>query len=69
MAAPAAPVSKPWTPAAAPAPAPGPRPFGGGAPPKPTGVGAKRGRVGEAVVSNPGTGRIPVCSSCGTPIR
>ncbi|XP_070183738.1 LIM domain-binding protein 3-like isoform X1 [Littorina saxatilis] len=68
--APAAPASKPWTPAGPPAGPPGgPRPFGGGAAPKPTGVGAKRGRVGEAVVSNPGTGRIPVCSGCGTPIR
>lgn len=74
--APAAPAAKTWTPSApahAPAPAAGgPRLFGvgGGAPPKPTGVGAKRGRVGEAV-TNPGggTGRIPVCSGCGCPIR
>ncbi|KAK7507203.1 hypothetical protein BaRGS_00001138 [Batillaria attramentaria] len=69
---PAAPAAKPWTPAAAPPPPPagGPRPFGN-APPKPTGAGARRGRLGDAVVSNPGgtPGRIPVCSSCGSPIR
>lgn len=66
----AAPAAKPWTPAA-PAPS-GPRPFDSGVAPKPTGVGAKRGRLGDAVVSNPVAGsqnRIPVCSSCGSPIR
>ncbi|XP_076444016.1 PDZ and LIM domain protein 5-like isoform X3 [Babylonia areolata] len=68
---PAASVAKAWAPSA-PAPATvGTGPFGSGAALKPTGVGAKRGRVGEAV-TNPGTGgtgRIPVCSGCGCPIR
>ncbi|KAL8579422.1 hypothetical protein ACOMHN_026787 [Nucella lapillus] len=76
--APAAPVAKTWTPSSAPPPAPAsgaPRLFGrigggGGSTPKPTGMGAKRGRVGEAV-TNPGggPGRIPVCSGCSGPIR
>lgn len=65
-----APASKPFTPSVAP---PAPRPQAPkGAPPKPTGVGAHRGKLGDAVVKTGGGGdreRIPVCASCGSPIR
>ncbi|GAB1607273.1 PDZ and LIM domain protein Zasp-like isoform X2 [Argonauta hians] len=52
----------------APAPAPAkPR----AAPPKPTGQGATKGKKGDAVykTAEQGSGRIPVCAACGTPIR
>lgn len=60
----AAPVS-PVAPAAPAAPPPART----GAPPKPTGVGAIRGKIGDAVVKKNETGLVPVCASCGTPIR
>ena len=62
-----APSAKPFTPHVAPAP-PGPKQA-----PKPTGVGAVRGKIGDAVMrtggSQGGPERVPVCASCGTAIR
>lgn len=64
---------KPFSPPVQPSPpAPGgPR---GGAPPKPTGVGAVRAKKGEASMfksgdAAPGGNRIPTCNSCGMNIR
>ncbi|XP_052764168.1 PDZ and LIM domain protein Zasp-like isoform X2 [Mya arenaria] len=58
----------PFTPAAAP---PASRPQAPKAPPsKPTGVGAMRGKIGDAVVkTGADAGRVPICHSCGGPIR
>ena len=68
-----APASKPFVPKTSP---PAPTAPGGpkGAPPKPTGVGAVKGKRGDATMfksgdSAPGGARIPVCASCGGPIR
>ncbi|XP_060598497.1 PDZ and LIM domain protein 7-like isoform X2 [Ruditapes philippinarum] len=63
-----APPAKPFTPSVAPPPQAPPAPRGG-APPKPTGVGAVRGKLGDAVVKTGDGGRVPVCASCGAPIR
>uniref|UniRef100_A0A0B7ACP1 PDZ and LIM domain protein Zasp n=1 Tax=Arion vulgaris TaxID=1028688 RepID=A0A0B7ACP1_9EUPU len=67
--APAA-IAKPWAPApASNTPA---YPFGASAPPVPTGVGATRGKKGDAAMNPaplPAAGRIPVCSGCNIPIR
>ncbi|XP_053382881.1 PDZ and LIM domain protein Zasp-like [Mercenaria mercenaria] len=60
-----APPAKPFTPNVAPPPPQAPR----GAPPKPTGVGAVRGKLGDAVVKTGDGGRVPICASCGSPIR
>ncbi|XP_052264867.1 PDZ and LIM domain protein 7-like isoform X2 [Dreissena polymorpha] len=68
-AAPAAPVSKPFTPAMAPKTAPSQPAHSTAAPPKPTGMGAIRGRMGDAVIKTGDAGRVPVCASCGGPIR
>ena len=65
---------KPFSPTIQPSPpAPG-GPHGGGAPPKPTGVGAVRAKRGEAAMfqsgdSAPGGNRVPTCNSCGMNIR
>ncbi|KAL3875725.1 hypothetical protein ACJMK2_033648 [Sinanodonta woodiana] len=81
------PATKPgvWTPSGQPGQASGAKPFtpsirpppplssGPISPPsKPTGVGAVRGKIGDAVMRSgdvPAGGRIPVCASCGSPIR
>lgn len=63
-----APPAKPFTPSVAPPPQ-APQAPRGGAPPKPTGVGAVRGKLGDAVVKTGDGGRVPVCASCGAPIR
>lgn len=63
-----APPAKPFTPSVAPPPQAPPAPRGG-APPKPTGVGAVRGKLGDAVVKTGDGGRVPICASCGAPIR
>lgn len=60
-----APAAKPFTPSVAPPPPQAPR----AAPPKPTGVGAVRGKLGDAVVKTGDGGRVPICASCGAPIR
>lgn len=66
--APSAPAPRPFNPPSNPAPPPAasmPR-----APPaKPSGVGAVRGKIGDAVVKKNETGLVPVCASCGSPIR
>ena len=63
-----APAGKPFSPHVTPAP-PAPK----GPLPKPTGVGAVRGKIGDAVMRTGGTPggpeRVPVCHSCGTAIR
>ena len=63
-----APAAKPFSPHVTPAP-PAPK----GPLPKPTGVGAVRGKIGDAVMRTGGTPggpeRVPVCHSCGTAIR
>ncbi|KAK3091767.1 hypothetical protein FSP39_022472 [Pinctada imbricata] len=67
-----APVAKPFSPTVQPAP---PAPGGPkGAPPKPTGIGAVKGKRGDATMfksgdAAPGGARIPICASCGGPIR
>lgn len=70
-----APVAKPFTPTAPP-PAPAPAAPGApkGAPPVPSGVGATRGKRGDATVFKSGEkygggSKIPVCASCGSAIR
>ncbi|XP_050393652.1 PDZ and LIM domain protein Zasp isoform X4 [Patella vulgata] len=71
---PSAPVAKTWTPSAAPPMAPSaPRALAPRVPPpKPSGVGAIRGRIGDASMQNQGSGMIPktaLCASCGNTIR
>jgi len=67
------PAGKPFVPTVQP-PAPaapgGPR----AAPPKPSGVGAVRGKKGDVAMfkagdAAPGGTRVPICNSCGTNIR
>ncbi|BFZ02941.1 hypothetical protein BsWGS_05980 [Bradybaena similaris] len=72
--APAAPAAKPWAPPPAPTLVSNqtPRPFGSGAAPIPTGVGATRGKKGDAAMNPamlPAAGRIPVCAGCNMPVR
>lgn len=66
-----APAAKPFTPHVTPAPPAPPAPKQ--PPTKPTGVGAVRGKIGDAVMRSGGTpggpDRVPVCASCGTAIR
>jgi hypothetical protein len=67
---PVAPVAKAWAPP--PAPAPKAPAFGSTKAPVPTGVGATRGKKGDAAMNPatlPAVGRIPVCSGCNLPIR
>ncbi|KAK6170640.1 hypothetical protein SNE40_018989 [Patella caerulea] len=71
---PSAPAAKTWTPSAAPAMAPSaPRALAPRVPPpKPSGVGAIRGKIGDASMQNQGSGMIPktaLCASCGNCIR
>lgn len=58
-------------PARAPAPAPVRAALPRSAPPKPTGIGATKGKKGDAVYQTQDqlAGRIPVCAQCGTQIR
>ena len=61
-----APTAKPFVPSVAP---PAPAPVAPRIPPaKPSGVGAVRGKIGDAVIKSDST-RVPVCASCGTSIR
>jgi len=48
---------------------PGAPPRPKAAPPKPTGVGATKGKRGDAKMQDSSAGRIPVCAACGTQIR
>uniref|UniRef100_A0A0B7ADC4 PDZ and LIM domain protein Zasp n=1 Tax=Arion vulgaris TaxID=1028688 RepID=A0A0B7ADC4_9EUPU len=64
--------AKPWAPPPAPVSNTTARPFGSTAPPVPTGVGATRGKKGDAAMNPamlPAAGRIPVCSGCNMPVR